>query len=331
MGHKYFYKKLNLVLILSVFFFSACNVNNSEEGGIDIGIVPRPPYNNPIYHPGGKFIGFNHTPLLSINNQNKSAPVQNFNWDSSGFWLINSDGSNLRRIFPYTLQTPVWSPDGNWIAFVSGNQICKMKFTGTAFDTTTLTQLTTTGLNFSPSWSPDGEWIAYDRSLQDTSGPGGVWIMKTDGSQKRSFFGGANPVWSIDSQSLLAVIGTSSANSWTRFVHCYLSQLSNKDTLDAVTGKYNNRPNYSPDGSQIAFWSAGNIWIMDTTGGNMRKITTEGVDIDFGLPFSWAPDGVSIVFTHYSSNDWTYSNGVIWIININTGKKTQLTFNNSSN
>ena len=151
--------------------------SNPPCSGIDPSIIPEPPYNSPVWHPNGQFIGFNHTPLRNIIYPNPCNPEQEFAADSTGFWLINSDGTNMRRIFPYTLQNPTWSPDGEWIAFVSGAQILKMRFTGTVFDTTTLIQLTTSGNSYFPAWSPDGQWIVYDRSLADGSGSAGVWIM----------------------------------------------------------------------------------------------------------------------------------------------------------
>ncbi len=46
----------------------------------------------------------------------------------------------------------------------------------------------------------------------------------------------------------------------------------------------------------------------------------------FGLPFSWSPDGPYCVYG-LSSDDWGYDNGTLWILDINTGEKRQLTFN----
>ncbi|WP_234696798.1 hypothetical protein [Candidatus Kryptobacter tengchongensis] len=65
---------------------------------------------------------------------------------------------------------------------------------------------------------------------------------------------------------------------------------------------------------------------MGTTGSNLQQLTTQNVDCTFGLPFSWSPDGKSIVCAVYHSHNWTYANGVLWIVNT-TGIKRQLTFN----
>jgi Tol biopolymer transport system component len=321
-------------LIILILVGLSCHKDNPSDGskppcgGIDPGIVPEPPYNSPIWHPSGQFIGFNHTPLKRITYPygEQCWGEQEFDYDSTGFWLINPDGTNMRRIFPYTLQTPAWSPDGEWIAFVLGAQIFKMKFTGSAFDTLTLTQLTSAGRNFFPAWSPDGRWIAYDRSLADASGPGGIWRMKSDGTSKEALFGGAYPAWHPNNQNLIGVIGTSPTSTWTKFVRYELSKSRVIDTLSAVVGNDNRHPLYSPDGTKIAFWSSGTIWLMDTTGSNQYQLTTQSVDVSFGLPFSWSPNGTNIAYTVYQSDNWGYENGTIWTVDVTTGVKHQLTF-----
>ena len=49
----------------------------------------------------------------------------------------------------------------------------------------------------------------------------------------------------------------------------------------------------SPDGSQIAFlrgpWDDNEIWLMDATGNEARKVVNAGMDY-FG-PAAWSPDG----------------------------------------
>ncbi|MDI6779063.1 MAG: hypothetical protein QME25_02530, partial [Bacteroidota bacterium] len=210
-------KNKYLIIYLSLILF--CTIGCKKSGPVEpykppcppIEIVPPSPYDSPIWHPSGDFIGFNHTPLRKIHYPygEHCQGEYEFASDSTGFWLINPDGTNKRRIFPYRLHSPAWSPDGEWIAFMipigSEAHIFKMRFTGTTFDTTTVTQLTFEGRNFFPAWSPDGLWIAYDRSFADASGPGGIWIMKSDGESRRFITSGRMPVWHPQGSILWAV------------------------------------------------------------------------------------------------------------------------------
>lgn len=127
-----------LFLTLTFLCLSACDIIENDDDDLPpcppFLTVPIPPYDSPCWHPSGEFIGFNHTPLLRINYPYGEHCQGVYEWESqqSGFWLINTDGTNMRRIFTYKLQNPVWSPDGEWIAFVLpfGDErlICKMRF-----------------------------------------------------------------------------------------------------------------------------------------------------------------------------------------------------------
>ena len=65
------------------------------------------------------------------------------------------------------------------------------------------------------------------------------------------------------------------------------------------------RPEWSPDGSQIAFISdrSGNwdIWVMEPDGTNPRQLTTDPAD-DKGI--GWSPDGRCIAFHSDRSGNW---------------------------
>ncbi len=325
-----------VVLILIV---TSCKDNNPvDDSGIRIN-PPIPPaiYNSPIWYPSGEFIGFNHTPLKSIHYATifSSYPdMYELDYDSTGFWVINTDGTNMRRILPYTLQDPAWSPDGQWIAFVANAQIYKMKFTGTTFDTLSIVQLTTEGRNFFPAWSPDGKWIAFDSNNDSPNGMNFIWKMKADGSSKirvaydPSIGEIRMPDWSPNGNAIVhqRYIGISSPEIFTMDTSgSNAIRLTHDENFDS-------NPKYSPNGLTIAFTSQSNggqpqIWLMSADGKNSHQLTVSGVESDAGVSFSWDPSGQFLVYSKYRFDQWKPQNGTLWVLDVNTGNERQLTFN----
>ncbi|MFZ2864490.1 MAG: hypothetical protein WA440_07045 [Ignavibacteriaceae bacterium] len=325
---------LGMIFIAVLFlFFASCNVNNN--GGDDLPpcppflTVPIPPYDSPAWHPSGEFIGFNHTPLLKIDYPYGEHCQGVYEWDSqqSGFCLINTDGTNMRRIFPYKLLNPVWSPDGEWIAFVlplgDEKHICKMRFTGETFDTTTILHLTTEGRNFVPSWSPDGQWITFDSNTDSPNGMQFIWKMRSDGTQKTRISYDPTkgeirmPSWSRDGNKIVHIryIGVGVPEIFVMDKNGNnISRLTN-NTLD-------DRYPQTVYEKKITFWSTNCLWIMDSSGTNQKQLADQQIDYSYCI----SPTGDKVVYL-VSNNSWTYENGTLWFLDLISSEKLQLTFN----
>jgi len=128
---------------------------------------------------------------------------------SGDVYVVNSDGSSLRRLNPVPATTgyigpPVisLSPDGHMAAFDVGEQVFVADLeTGKARPITDRT-----GFAWAVAWSPTGDWITYTRNH---GGINVISLVRPDGTDAREISStkesdeAANGVWSPDGTTLL--------------------------------------------------------------------------------------------------------------------------------
>lgn len=209
------------------------------------------------------------------------------------FWVINANGSGLRRIaaFDYGVNVdyPRFSPDGSKIIFirldkreieeyphsVTGNAICVMNASGG--EPTVIAQ----GEYYRNAlFSPDGSKILYGRSFHDSAtnnDTSNVYTRNADGT----------------GETLLAT-----------------------DAAD---------PAFSPDGSRIVYVSNSEIYTMNADGSAQTRVTTDN-DSD-RIP-SFSPDGTKILYA--STRGLGYGiredngNGLLYTMNTDGSEITRL-------
>ncbi len=316
-------------------FIVGCNKNIDGITTIECPPFERvlsSPYEDPLPHPSGLLIGFNHTPLIEIRySYGYDCPLQAtyfFDNSNTGFWLADSDGNNERKVLPYYLITPSWSPDGNWISFSKNGNIYKMPFDGECFDTLSVIQLTNGTNNFYPAWSSDGRYIAYDNtecgSVTEPPPPNSCGILITDsnnGSEKTFIVNERRfPYWGPSSDTL--------------FYGLYSYDLINKNEsiiIDLVQIGFRliGRPLYNPNKNLIFFQgkfinSTNNIQLYSIrpTGEDFRLVSTDPV-----LDFSITPDG-KIVYVLFDGCRLDEGKGALWVMDYDGSNKQQLTINN---
>lgn len=219
------------------------------------------------------------------------------------------DGSNLLSIIP-NAQQAVWSPDGQWIAYVARpaqdpNDL--QIFLLNVAKGTVKAITATSGDKSHPAWSPEGKRIAFagydanfnrDIYVVDLGGGDPVQLMNTSEVYED------NPVWSPDggqilyqanavSYQQLFLINADGSSGGLGQVLPNPAALLRRDMLE---------PAWSPDGSQIAFATNPgsdryDIYVMNLDGSGLRRLTgNKFAKSDERAP-AWSPDGGWIAFT----------------------------------
>lgn len=217
-------------------------------------------------------------------------------------WLMNRDGSGLVQITDVPgegAETPVWSPDGEWIAYAAylgenNNDVFVMKRDGTGNR-----QITSgPGYDGHPHWSADGQRIVInsDRDTPDHSVPWNrrfhdIWSIRPDGSDARKHthcegvctFGSFSP---DGKQLLFRKVDVAQGLNWALEVieknsEIYISDLDgNNARVLASHPAFDGWPLWSPDGAWIVFASnragpalTGQLWMVKPDGQDLRQVT----------------------------------------------------------
>jgi Tol biopolymer transport system component len=193
--------------------------------------------------------------------------VRSFDWSPDGkrlvyeaadgvMWIIATTGSPRARRLRRG-HTPVWSPDGKWIAYFEGTRntdIFKVSTRGSS----PMRLTRSSGADYAPQWSPTGSAIAF---ISERDGNSELYVIGAHGSELRRLTDDSVPdedfQWDRDGGRLVYVsyrdgadplsIGIGNAEIETVDVRSGLiHRLTNNQAWDGD-------PVWSPDGRWIAF------------------------------------------------------------------------------
>ena len=232
-------------------------------------------------------------------------------------YVMDSDGDNVIRLTHdnFIESRPSWSPDGTRITFgvfrfFDGNsEIYAMDADGN-----NLTRLAKHKWHdVVPSWSPDGRKIAFV-SVRDGgfNTPQHIFVMNADGTERRNLTDDTHltrswgPTWSPDGRKI--------AFSSRRLFRdgqrddIFVMTADGKELEQLTKDGRSRSPVYSPDGTKIAFVLGGrigdaNIFLMDTNGRNVVKLTRTPAGIDNRYP-SWLPGALAVNPSGKLSTSW---------------------------
>jgi Tol biopolymer transport system component len=203
------------------------------------------------------------------------------------------------------VRSPVWSPGGRRIAFVSrrdGKALYVMNADGSGLRIVARVDRLTT-----PAWSPDGREIVYGRN--------GVYVMNADGSGQRQLARrGSAPAWSPDGRRIAFVI--------TGKLYVVNADGSGHRTLTRLgRGGGGASLAWSPDGRKLLLvvksisapgcGYCSRLWVLNADGSGLRDLTRNlGGSRGFGAwPASdavWSPDGPKIAFVRSNTRHGVY-------------------------
>jgi Tol biopolymer transport system component len=285
-----------------------------------------------------------------------------FKSDPNNIWTIKPDGSGALQLTTGTMENeePHWSADGSKIVFTrSGtdpnpNQdIWSMNPDGT--NQLRLNTSTGSGFTENPSWSPDGTKIIFTKSVDGSNGHEELWTANADGSGQVQLTNDANHQ---SSEAVYSPDGTKIAFQLEPFSAGPASTGETKDHPTTVSsggvgaqvtcgtgsgggeiwvmnangtnpvqvtnnpGCFDENPNWSPDGTKIAFTSNqtghDEVWVVNPNGTSPTQLTTTTTGASEHPVFS--PDGTKIAF----ASDRTETDH-IWVMNADGSSPVQLT------
>lgn len=225
----------------------------------------------------------------------RDGEIRFLRWQSErpAMFLMSGDGSNQRPDTSITgLGTGLWSPDGKKVVFRKQGDDTESLFLANS-DGSNEIKLPFFAWNI--NWAQDSSKFLYQSGKTDSD----IYLYTLATGESSAVISrvgfDSDPTFSPDGKSLLYV-SDRDGNA-----EIYFQDLDGSNFRRLTDhAAHDEFPTFSPDGTQIVFNSNRedenfDVWIMNSDGGGLRKITTWNSNEEI-RPGCWSADGTQLVF-----------------------------------
>lgn len=274
---------------------------------------------NPQISPDGNWVVYQRGGMDIMNDQRQSR-----------LWMIKTDGTNHQKLTSNDVSesNPVWSPDGQKIAFSSSTEHGSEIF---VYWLKTGKVARLSQLENSPSrvsWSPDGKWLAFSMKIPSKE----LSLVSPPKKPK-----GAN--WADPPKITTRFKHESDGSGYISpgFNHLFVIPAEGGTPRQITKGDLNHRgtPQWSSDGSHLFISS--NLkkdWEYDFRNSEIYKISVEsgevkaltnrnGPDRDFSI----SPNGQQIAYIGFDDKMQTYQVSRLYVMDIDGSNKKEVKTN----
>ena len=291
---------------------------NPMDGRLTLDVYTRiEGVGNPQISPGGSTILYSRS-FIDMQNDGRRSEI----------WMMNADGSRKRKLMDGG--SPVWSPDGTRIAYVTdgeprGSQIFMRWMDDLAAEPSQITNLSESPGGI--QWSPDGTQIAFTMLVPPTQEE---WQIEIPVAPPQGAEWTDSPriidraVYRRDRQGFL--------DDGRR--HIFVVSADGGTHRQVSQGNYNfGSPRWSAAGPTLYFsglmeedaeyhWRESEIYGLDVSSGAVTRLTNHPGPDSGPVP---SPDGSMIAFTGNDYTEQTYIERQLYVMNADGSGRRSLT------